>query len=178
MQKYHPRVCGEKFILKFAFTPIEGSPPRVRGKAEEPTEEASCNGITPACAGKSSVNGSGKDSSEDHPRVCGEKIAGRYLAVCAIGSPPRVRGKGLYNGGRNSYYRITPACAGKSTPLWLSDTRYEDHPRVCGEKIPFTCSLVVLVGSPPRVRGKVAQLFTALRKNGITPACAGKSLCP
>ena len=55
----------------------------------------------------------------------------------------------------------------------------KDHPRVCGEKPPFCLILVYLIGSPPRVRGKVISCGFLLRCFGITPACAGKSFgCP
>ena len=52
--------------------------------------------------------------------------------------------------------RITPAYAGKSQKLWISDKSQEDHPRLCGEK---------------------SNCFS---ENGlsvrITPAYAGKSI--
>ena len=50
----HPRVCGEKNKFQTHGGPVEGSPPRVRGKAlVRPCWKLS-TGITPACAGKSS----------------------------------------------------------------------------------------------------------------------------
>ena len=50
--KDHPRVCGEKFFTAPAMLPIAGSPPRVRGKDENPYTQKPLTGITPACAGK------------------------------------------------------------------------------------------------------------------------------
>ena len=51
-----------------------------------------------------------------------------------------------------------------------------DHPCVCGEKTKPVPAGGILMGSPPRVRGK-ASLFHALGNNHrITPACAGKSV--
>ena len=51
----------------------------------------------------------------------------------------------------------------------------EDHPRVCGENRLLYALISCVLGSPPRVRGKLdnARLFRAVRR--ITPACAGKT---
>ena len=47
-------------------------------------------------------------------------------------------------------------------------------PRVCGEKSPLHTSSCAVRGSPPRVRGKGADLHQPLLCARITPACAGK----
>ena len=58
--------------------------------------------------------GSAGARTEDHPRVCGEKVHLAEALVALDGSPPRVRGEvagqhvGAEHGG------ITPACAGRS----------------------------------------------------------------
>ena len=58
----------------------------------------------------------------------------------------------------------------KSRPSWQ-----RDHPRVCGEK-PSTATMTgIHRGSPPRVRGKGGSGAGVGRREGITPACAGKS---
>ena len=49
-----------------------------------------------------------------------------------------------------------------------------DHPRVCGEKIRVASPRITQRGSPPRVRGKVAERCYTDCACGITPACAGK----
>ena len=51
----HPRVCGEKSAGANVIGLSLGSPPRVRGKAAEPRASHGPQGITPACAGKSSI---------------------------------------------------------------------------------------------------------------------------
>ena len=45
---------------------------------------------------------------------------------------------------------------------------------MCGEKYPFLCANFFVLGSPPRVRGKGFQSFSAMMGRRITPACAGK----
>ena len=49
----HPRVCGEKLLWMEKDFPVEGSPPRVRGKAQKKLGLDLKWRITPACAGKS-----------------------------------------------------------------------------------------------------------------------------
>ena len=113
--------------------------------------------------------------SGDHPRVCGEKQ--RTLAVQdePQGSPPRVRGKVWRSPAAPGTQGITPACAGKRRPVPSPRSTRQDHPRVCGEKPPKGCGLNLILGSPPRVRGKDVSGADATPWIRITPACAGKS---
>ena len=53
----HPRVCGEKSDQLSGVDLQLGSPPRMRGKVNKFNEPLRRGGITPACAGKSCVNG-------------------------------------------------------------------------------------------------------------------------
>ena len=70
---------------------------------------------------------------------------------------------------------ITPACAGKRDEYASGKPTARDHPRVCGEKCQYTPRTPEVLGSPPRVRGKVYYLPELCTAFGITPACAGKS---
>ena len=88
-----------------------------------------------------------------------------------------MRGKGGIIRYNNFVHRITPACAGKSERFWSRKDTLEDHPRVCGEKRLEIISMHLVKGSPPRVRGKAASADVGFRNLGITPACAGKSVC-
>ena len=170
----HPRVCGEKPRFCGQADLVRGSPPRVRGKGWRTVAEALMIGITPACAGKSRLQGSNLQLPGDHPRVCGEKNPSSRTVQDVEGSPPRVRGKGLHVRQYLCCVGITPACAGKSGLQGGAAPRLRDHPRVCGEKASGGCGYSCPAGSPPRVRGKVSifrKPFGVLR---ITPACAGK----
>ena len=108
----HPRVCGEQ---AFGVGPPGrhfGSPPRVRGTDTVKGGSVAEIGITPACAGNSHrAAGTGK-LAQDHPRVCGEQGGLFMRRDTGEGSPPRVRGTGLWTGSRRDCARITPACAG------------------------------------------------------------------
>ena len=107
--------------------------------------------------------------------MCGEKCFPDSSVYSPVGSPPRVRGKGLLPFSVFFGRGITPACAGKShleagpaLPAW-------DHPRVCGEKTHFGQVVRPDWGSPPRVRGKAWENPEMAVRTGITPAYAGKS---
>ena len=69
----HPRMCGEKRVNARTCARVLGSPPHVRGKADKGLFVLLHYGITPACAGKSSVDFDLRYSIWDHPRMCGEK---------------------------------------------------------------------------------------------------------
>ena len=111
--------------------------------------------ITPAYAGKRLWETPLLCRNGDHPRACGEKLG---VGAARIGC-----------GG------ITPAYAGKSSRNETCWHRPWDHPRVCGEKIAIRQSAINARGSPPRMRGKDALPRPLPQKQGITPACAGKS---
>ena len=72
--------------------------------------------------------------------------------------------------------RITPACAGKTRIKLLLLNEYRDHPRVCGKNLNGMIKDITHVGSPPRVREKLDSTKVLKYKDGITPACAGKTL--
>ena len=90
----------------------------------------------------------------------GEKAADKACRGCGVG--------------------ITPAWAGKSISQTSTMRPAKDHPRVGGEKRHLLTLLLVLPGSPPRGRGKVAFAHVTALALGITPAWAGKSYacCP
>ena len=73
----HPRVCGEKKVMRGAKDKRMGSPPHVRGKDAVKRHSARGFGITPACAGKRLRTLQRSSVSGDHPRMCGEKLVER-----------------------------------------------------------------------------------------------------
>ena len=129
-------MCGEKGGKNHEIRHHLGSPPRVRGKGIRKRRQQHILGITPACAGKSR--------------------APIGVQVPVQDPPPRVRGKVTVGWVPFSLFRITPACAGKRGPTGAGRAPARDHPRVCGEKVTGTDADDADVGSPPRVRGKVA----------------------
>ena len=173
-----PACAGKRYALDWMDEAMQGSPPRVRGKVPRCMAEGQRRGITPACAGKRSRGRHPPSPCPDHPRVCREKRFCDERRKALAGSPPRVRGKGLRAAAEHRRKGITPACAGKRACPWGWTCRAEDHPRVCGEKLFLALWRLFRPGSPPRVRGKVLHVRHDQRKDGITPACAGKRAWP
>ena len=153
-----------------------GSPPRVRGKLVVFGCVRFAAGITPACAGKTHIAPRLFLTFRDHPRVCGENCVSSTVPPAKRGSPPRVRGKLLYPASKNILPGITPACAGKTNYGAEGQGHGWDHPRVCGENDAAAELHIPELGSPPRVRGKPPEAMGRERGEGITPACAGKTL--
>ena len=106
--------------------------------------------------------------------MCGEKISGICRKCLSLGSPPRVRGKGIVHVFVSEEFGITPACAGKSALCVNGGARSRDHPRMCGEKTAREFITYLIQGSPPRMRGKVLLSPFFQPMPGITPAYAGK----
>ena len=147
----------------------------MRGEGQGYRLYAHVLGITPACAGRSTVKLMFFMSAPDHPRVCGEKLAGAGRVRLSLGSPPRVRGEVIVEHLHKLNCRITPACAGRSF-VSESETRTTwDHPRVCGEKAVVNPKCQSDRGSPPRVRGEGGGKSKTPIGHRITPACAGRS---
>ena len=110
--------------------------------------------------------------------MCGEKPTCLVMPMGLLGSPPRVRGKVELHHQDQTHVGITPACAGKSDDKFQHEIPIQDHPRVCGEKLPRKYPNLWEDGSPPRVRGKETWSNGAGHLRRITPACAGKSRGP
>ena len=85
-----------------------------------------------------------------------------------------MRGKGFAIGILAPACGITPAHAGKRSNVDMYDQYGKDHPRTCGEKSDFLCLKLLLLQSPPHMRGKVFLIIVRRKKMWITPAHAGK----
>ena len=90
----HPRLCGEKIVPVTPHLVIGGSPPPMRGKADQQNAMQREIRITPAYAGKSFCCCSVQAALLDHPRLCGEKSLLVSRRPRFLGSPPPMRGKG------------------------------------------------------------------------------------
>ena len=154
---------------------MAGSPPPMRGKAAHLRCRSLRSGITPAYAGKSGAPAISPVMMTDHPRLCGEKSS-PFCAPCAIrGSPPPMRGKAFLVCQCDYSTGITPAYAGKSLIPVFFGGRFEDHPRLCGEKHSTLVIRSRRLGSPPPMRGKDEFDMDEVDDARITPAYAGKS---
>ena len=113
----HPRPCGEKAVSRRIYPCSAGSPPPMRGKVKDVRAGLCRAGITPAHAGKRTLDVQDLASYGDHPRPCGEKVVAISTAQTTIGSPPPMRGKDTYMMMVNEKLRITPAHAGKRAEI-------------------------------------------------------------
>ena len=168
-------MCGEKGPEEMARYLMGGSPPHVRGKGSTNGGSSWSQRITPACAGKRVEFYAERHKDQDHPRMCGEKLASGLSLRRMTGSPPHVRGKASHRGLVWELPGITPACAGKRQSPSGSHRLSLDHPRMCGEKCLNSLMVAPVTGSPPHVRGKGDSEVISQCTHGITPACAGKS---
>ena len=176
--KDHPRIGGEKAELTAAVISAMGSPPRRRGKGYREFGIDISDRITPAQAGKSVAPRQKRSALWDHPRVGGEKYSRPSYSRISMGSPPRGRGKVLLRILRVSGVGITPAWAGKRGFCNYDYYYFRDHPRVGGEKIVSVYYHTRALGSPPRGRGKAAEVTATESWTRITPAWAGKRYLP
>ena len=146
----------------------------MRGKGRVFCHAVSVDRITPAYAGKSHTVFPFAHVKEDHPRLCGEKALAILLAIGKLGSPPPMRGKAARFLQFLPPAGITPAYAGKSGVLSGVLYAFEDHPRLCGEKVEKKGIRESRAGSPPPMRGKDNRTHDTERSIRITPAYAGK----
>ena len=117
IKRDHPRGCGEnRESLNYATRDL-GSPPRMRGKHGFGDVWVRIPRITPADAGKTFCPNGRSPPTGDHPRGCGENQRTRGGQQQRVGSPPRMRGKPLKSKFSAALTGITPADAGKTSPM-------------------------------------------------------------
>ena len=134
------------------------------------------SGLIPACAGKTRDGDLRCSHPWAHPRVCGENRSVPALDQARRGSSPRVRGKRSLARHASVSPRLIPACAGKTYRFGAARPWPEAHPRVCGENPLKATHRHTAMGSSPRVRGKRVEVRDRLKRRGLIPACAGKTL--
>ena len=131
--------------------------------------------ITPAGAGKTTLQPRFAAASRDHPRRCGENGISVPSVKTITGSPPQVRGKPVDAPWIDDEKRITPAGAGKTMVQAAAAYSAGDHPRRCGENLMSTPTATTGRGSPPQVRGKLIVPSPQKRTHtGSPPQVRGK----
>ena len=107
--------------------------------------------------------------------MCGENYDDEIEYTPGWGSSPRVRGKLIDGHAYRFRVRLIPACAGKTVAIRHRRRLPRAHPRVCGENLSPSFFSRALLGSSPRVRGKLPQHPAHVLDSGLIPACAGKT---
>ena len=150
----YPRVGGEESPSDPTPMGTRGLPPRGRGRGRKMRKVSMGWRITPAWAGKSRCS--------------------PILVNKPCGLPPRGRGRVWSVRLVHEPRGITPAWAGKRPQARGYTGRRRDYPRVGGEEVLLPSPIGLLLGLPPRGRGRESEKARARKGAGITPAWAGK----
>ena len=136
----HPRLRGEYNDWNTDKATEQGSPPLARGIPLYLSDEDKEMGITPACAGNTTMEATLQLGIRDHPRLRGEYLVSHGFSGSGKGSPPLARGILAVINTDKFGVRITPACAGNTWCRKGKRRSIRDHPRLRGEytkKIPY-----------------------------------------
>ncbi len=115
MTRDHPRICGEHLVSALALNGNAGSSPHMRGTQETPNEQRNTTRIIPAYAGNTCIVFWCVLYCRDHPRICGEHIAGLFFICQSPGSSPHMRGTLIFRRRLVTNHRIIPAYAGNTS---------------------------------------------------------------
>ena len=153
----HPRACGENYNPDSLLNQMGGTSPRMRGKRFSSLTGTRKQGNIPAHAGKTRLFSDAERSDAEHPRACGENWVFIFSTGHFSGTSPRMRGKPNSSRQANSDIRNIPAHAGKTlgspAGVW---SRWE-HPRACGENDTEGGAWFTVLGTSPRMRGKLTS---------------------
>ncbi len=147
----------------------------MRGTLQYHTYSPRSNRITPAYAGNTLPPFSSILCSQDHPRLCGEHLKSYCNLITGIGSPPPMRGTLDLVALFRVFSGITPAYAGNTRLYVPRRCQPQDHPRLCGEHILTKQKQMIILGSPPPMRGTRKNLIENVLDLRITPAYAGNT---
>ena len=155
----HPRACGANSHAAPGAYGHLGSSPRMRGKQRIQIGGRGVNRIIPAHAGQTAEYGSSLCFRSDHPRACGANDKFKSTMNFAGGSSPRMRGKPRQAQRHPRPPRIIPAHAGQTKANGIRRGVYQDHPRACGANSSDSSPIAYIVGSSPRMRGKLGGVL-------------------
>ena len=131
--------------------------------------------LIPAWAGKTPASTQHYNLTRAHPRVGGENTRIIVKQLASEGSSPRGRGKRTPESRRLCTLGLIPAWAGKTRIPSSVGTHVSAHPRVGGENRPSMSTVLVVSGSSPRGRGKLAAQMREGLAARLIPAWAGKT---
>ncbi len=132
--------------------------------------------FTPTRVGKTPSPRRSRSAETVHPHACGEDSPGFHAYWSPAGSPPRVWGRLWNRFGSWMPCRFTPTRVGKTTSTARLLISGAVHPHACGEDRATKQSRFPLVGSPPRVWGRLSRGGTNAMSNRFTPTRVGKTL--
>ena len=151
----------------------------MRGENEGACGTTPCGaGNIPACAGKTSVEPSSRNANQEHPRVRGENMKTDMERLNLEGTSPRARGKHEFDRVGVVGDRNIPACAGKTSPAFISMQPAGEHPRVRGENWTILQIAASWCRNIPACAGKTPPGgSTGDTGGGTSPRARGKPTC-
>ena len=174
----HPRSRGENLLRIPASELVKGSSPLTRGKPAREPPESGAHGLIPAHAGKTRGRPRRTCPARAHPRSRGENGGWDTPIGDWRGSSPLTRGKPRPRARRRVVGGLIPAHAGKTGATGLRWNQHRAHPRSRGENTTKKRSTPIKTGSSPLTRGKLHAVGGELRRDGLIPAHAGKTMTP
>ena len=171
----HPRMRGERLLLKVGGVERHGSSPHARGTRRAARRPVAAGRFIPACAGNAGACAWWRPPQPVHPRMRGERSPSEFPLSHRYGSSPHARGthgcQQIDKGGR----RFIPACAGNATSSAASRALASVHPRMRGERrLAERCSYTP-DGSSPHARGTPVGGRHVDTDQRFIPACAGNA---
>ena len=131
--------------------------------------------LIPAGAGQTIPRRCSSSRLGAHPRGCGADLGHRHDCGQHRGSSPRVRGRLFLRFVRVEGCGLIPAGAGQTAWVCRRGRCRRAHPRGCGADESPDTSCRVLMGSSPRVRGRLADRVRLDQTTGLIPAGAGQT---
>ncbi len=157
LRSVHPRRCGDRGDFARCVSVDYGSPPQVRGSGSPAQNQHQLQRFTPAGAGIGAKSLAIVSLAPVHPRRCGDRAQAAFGAISGDGSPPQVRGSGLFATMGGTLGRFTPAGAGIGAVRHHGRHAWAVHPRRCGDRASIREEMAELAGSPPQVRGSATS---------------------
>ena len=171
----HPRARGENTGYSTYYNHTGRTSPRTRGKHCRRVVTAVATRNIPAHAGKTAPPAPDVEHSQEYPRVCGENGSTAPWPGSCRGTSPRMRGKPFQVPVVVAHVGNILAYAGKTRWHCACSRSSSEHPRVCGENAARAASVKPLVGTSPRMRGKLPTQIGLKESRGNIPAYAGKT---
>ena len=134
------------------------------------------NGSSPAHTGNTDAWQLAGFSTWAHPRAYGENNAYALRTGLIQGSSPRIRGKRNRKPTRPRTHGLIPAHTGNAQTGQCEQRCGRAHPRAYGECPPTTTSIMIRLGSSPRIRGMLISVWVVRFPAGLIPAHTGNAI--
>ena len=174
----HPRMRGERVVLRDGLSLLDGSSPHARGTREPVPGGDHPNRFIPACAGNATSSAASRALASVQPRMRGERRLAERCSYTPDGSSPHARG--TPRGARADRFpgRFIPACAGNASSSSVPLDAISVHPRMRGERRSYSAMMSTMNGSSPHARGTRATGHQHADRGRFIPACAGNAQDP